>query len=171
MKKDEVLNEFIENILNDNINIEEFVRYIKHYSKFIAYINSEYKYNGTFLNQYTSDFLETRNMLIEKNKIYKRIFYKVIMLGVDCEIYIDDIFYGVCIENNDYMDCFYIKLDKSNILNHKIHVNIKLFLKKDNDIQKYIFCKEYDSYKENDLDKIVSEDVNGYLRKRGYVYG
>ena len=54
MKKDEVLNEFIENILNDNINIEEFVRYIKHYSKFIAYINSEYKYNGTFLNQYTS---------------------------------------------------------------------------------------------------------------------
>lgn len=130
MKKDEVLNEFIENILNDNINIEEFVRYIKHYSKFIAYINSEYKYNGTFLNQYTSDFLETRNMLIEKNKIYKRIFYKVIMLGVDCEIYIDDIFYGVCIENNDYMDCFYIKLDKSNILNHKIHVNIKLFLKK-----------------------------------------
>ena len=43
--------------------------------------------------------------------------------------------------------------------------------KKYNDIQKYIFCKEYDSYKENDLDKIVSEDVNGYLRKRGYVNG
>lgn len=66
--KDEVLNKYIESLLQERIDVNEVELYIDMFSRFMGYTNPDYKYNGTYLSQYIEDFIEFYRKINEKNK-------------------------------------------------------------------------------------------------------
>ena len=46
--KDEVLNKYIESLLQERIDVNEVELYIDMFSRFMGYTNPDYKYNGTW---------------------------------------------------------------------------------------------------------------------------
>ena len=154
---DDVLNNYVNKLINKDIDNDIFEEYIDIFSKFLGYVNSDYKYNGTYLSQYIDDFKKVCTMLKKKNEIYNEILEKIKKLESKFELIIDRMFYVDCTELPK-VEIKYIGIDKNMIV--KCSVEIKIIFEFDGN--KHIFCKEYMDY-ENDLAKRIYEDTKKFI--------
>ena len=163
---DNVLNNYVDSLLNINIEDENFEQYIDIFSKFLGYVNSDYKYNGTYLSQYVFDFKQVCQKLRIKNERYQKVFHSVRLLLKEFELTMDKVFYGKCCyqkeSSKQKSEQRYIEINKDKIMNDSIE--IQLILK--NDEKEYLFCKEYDE-PENDLCKKICEDIKVFIDMKG----
>ena len=97
--KDEVLNKYIESLLQERIDVNEVELYIDMFSRFMGYTNPDYKYNGTYLSQYIEDFIEFYRKINEKNKKYIEISMALVNLKYDFELLIDLLIYNNNVTN------------------------------------------------------------------------
>lgn len=155
---DIVLNSFIDRLLSENIDEEKFRQYIDIFSRFLGYVNPDYKYNGTYLSQYVSDFENICRMLKKKNEKYYEVFMKLIGIGQEFELIIDRVFcakfYSVSKIEREY-----VGIDKSKILSNSVEIRFKVEVEKN----EYIFCKEYDNF-EDRLSERVCKDVKQFIK-------
>jgi hypothetical protein len=165
---DNVLNNFIEKqIIEGNIDEGIFSQYIEVFSRFLGYINPDYKYNGTYLSQYKEDFKQVCGMLKCKNKKYDKIVQGLLELGIEFELIIDRIYY-VKFSRPNVIEKYYLSLNKSQILKQSIEVKITTQYCN----REYSFCKEYENL-EDDLSKRVGSDIKKYfsMKNRGIING
>lgn len=152
---DLVLNSFIDKLLTENIEEEKFEQYIDMFSKFLAYVNSDYKYNGTYLNQYIDDFKIVYKMLKKKKEIYVNVFEKLKGITQNFELIIDRTFFAKFLLGNSKTKerCEYIGIDKNKIISNYIEVKITIMSEND----EYVFCKQYNIFEIELLEKLCND--------------
>ena len=159
--EDEVLNKFVRELLSLNIVSDKFEQHIEMFSKFLGYTNPEYKYNGTYLSQYVSDFILLYETLRKKDKVYQEIFFALIFLKYNYELVADQTFHGYISFQGDTL-LNYIGINKGKILSKGVEVRIKIEAGDD----EYVFCKEYENYEEEKLPEKIRDEVKQYIKLR-----
>lgn len=154
--KDEVLNKYIESLLQEKIDVNEVELYIDMFSRFMGYTNPDYKYNGTYLIQYIEDFIEFYRKINEKNKKYIEISMALVNLKYDFELLIDQSF--AVIKSSQGLRYEYIGLNRKKIITPG--VDIRLVIKCDEN--EFIFSKQYKDMKDTKYAEIIWEDVKQY---------
>lgn len=163
---DPVMHDFIEQLVKENIDKEDFVRYIDIFSKFLSYTNPSYKYNGTYLNQYVNDFIDTLQCLKNKVEVYKKILLEIGCTGLDYILLIDQIYYAHSFTKVDEegmtskeIDIHYVKINKEELLNKKI--KIKTIIVREG--KEYLIYKEYADYQDEKLTINILQDIKEYI--------
>lgn len=156
--KDEVLNIFIEGMLQEELDNEKFERYIDMFSRFLSYTNPKYKYNGTYLEQYVSDFIYVYQMLRNKNEKYHKVFKALISLGQNFELLIDQSYFALFSLNSE-KKCEYIGINTTKIASSNIEIRVKL----ESENKEYIFCKEYEDIENSNLPEKIFSDIKKYV--------
>lgn len=145
-----------------NLNLENFSQHIKAYSKFLSYVNPDYKYNGTYLDQYIDEFEKICISLPSKKKKYEKVVDGIILVGKQCDvidIMVDNVFHGYHSKLDDILKKQqYVAFDKEKITSNSIEVRA-MFVKGN---EEYIFHKKYDDI-ENKLLVRICKDVNIFL--------
>lgn len=159
--KDKILNSFIEKILKEDINNEEFERHIDMFSRFLGYTNPDYKYNGTYLDQYISDFVQVHQMLKNKNEKYHDIFKVLIGLGLKIELLVDQSFFASFLSKQE-IKWEYVGINKSKIISPRIEIKVKI----ESENKEYIFYKEYVDFQENKLSEKICNDVKKFIKMK-----
>lgn len=154
--KDEVLNKYIESLLQERIDVNEVELYIDMFSRFMGYTNPDYKYNGTYLSQYIEDFIEFYRKINEKNKKYIEISNALVNLKYDFELLIDQSF--AAIKSSQGLRYEYIGLNRKKIITPG--VDIRIVIKCDEN--EFIFSKQYKDMKDTKYAEIIWEDVKQY---------
>lgn len=157
---DDVLDNYISILLMTNIEESEFGQYIDLFSKFLGYVNPDYKYNGSYLRQYIADFIQVYQALKNKNEKYNQIFMELLGIGQKFELSIDSVFYAKYI-SIDNVEKRYIQVDKSKITSAFLEVRVTIEYNED----EYLFCKEYPNL-ENELSKRVYKDVKAFMKMK-----
>lgn len=159
--KDEVLDSFVKEMLKEEIDNVQFKQYIKMFSRFLGYTNLEYKYNGTYLEQYISDFMQVYKKLKSKNEKYEEIFIALLDLKKSFELLIDQSF---CVSHllNLKLKSGYISINKAKITSSGIEIKVKMELEN----KEYVFCKAYENFCENKLSEKISSDVREYIEMK-----
>lgn len=152
---------YIENVLNIDTEDNKFDQYIDIFSKFLAYINPDYKYNGTFLSQYVGDFKDMCKSLQFKNEKYNDIFKELKTIKQSFELRLDGSYFAKY-RTMDNIEEGYIEIDKNKVTSDVIEVRI-LF---ENDVKKYVYYKIY-PVKDKDLPLKVCEEVESFMVKKG----
>lgn len=152
--KNGALNDFVNNILEENIEVEKFEQYIEIFSKFLGYTNTDYKYNVTYLSQNIDDFIQVFQMLKKKDKKYKEIFRMLINIGLNFELIADQVFYI-----NSNLEYYYVGINKTLIKSKTIEIRISF--KANN--EEYVFCKEYEDFENGKLPEIIREEVEKFI--------
>lgn len=150
---DNVIHDYIKDLIDTDIEEDKFDKYIDIFSKFMGYTNSDYKYNSTFLNQYISDFKEMHSKLRDKQTIYLSIFTMLLRMNVDFELSIDNTFYATRSEIE------YLGIDKEKIIKNLIEVKVSFR-------EKFTFCKEYDYLNDKLLDRVCKDLISFLKRKK-----
>lgn len=158
--KDDVLNGFVEGMLQEEIDNVEFERYIDMFSRFLGYTNPDYKYNGTYLEQYISDFMQVYQMLRNKNEKYHEIFMALIGLGHSFEFLADQSFFASFLLKPE-IKREYISINKAKIISTKLEIKVKI----ESENKEYIFCKEYD-FEKSKLSEMIRNDVKKYIKMK-----
>lgn len=152
-------NKYVEKL--SNLSLENFSDNIKAYSKFLSYVNPDYQYNGTYLEQYIEEFVEVCIALPSKEKIYKEIVKLIIVMKVDCnviDIMVDNAYHGYYSKTDELLKVEYVAFDKEKMTSKSIE--IRAIFEKDN--EEYIFHKEYDDL-DNNLLLRISKDIDKFL--------
>ena len=160
--KDNVLDGYIRKLLSEDIEEEKFKEYIDIFSKFLGYLNPDYKYNGTYLSQYVDDFQNVYRKLKEKKEKYVEIYIGLFALLQNFELVIDRVFYAV----NDFpskVGIEYIGIDKNRIISASVEVQITIKYEKN----QYMFCKEYENFEDGLLERVCNDIKNFMNIKRG----
>lgn len=157
--RDEVLDNYMKELVQLEIDEKKFQKYIDVFSRFLGYVNFDYKYSGIYLSQYINDFEDVYQGLKEKNYRYKAIFQELKKMGKDFELNIDGIYFVQYNFKNDSYEEKYIGIDKYRIINKVYEVRITLLYNEN----EYLFCKEYKNC-DDLLEKVVREDVNEYIK-------
>lgn len=157
--KDEVLNTFIEKMVSEDINSQEFKMHIENFSRFLSYTNSDYKYNGTYLVQYIDDFIETIMMLKKKNEKYINIIGNLVTLGYNFEVLFDQVYF-VRFLSKKQLEQEYIGLKKDKIMSKKIEFRMTLFWEE----KEYVFSKEYKDFQDDRLIDNIRKDIKSYIK-------
>ncbi|PWL52534.1 MAG: hypothetical protein DBY38_10385 [Clostridium cadaveris] len=156
-----ILDLYIHKLLNSNIEEDKMELYIDLFSKFLSYSNPDYKYNGTYLNQYISNFKKVYYALKNKNIIYNKIFMELTGLGKEFELVIDDVYKGVYSLIN-VRDSEYIGYNQNKIIDDSVEIKLKI----KNGEEEYLFCRSYWNLENHILDKVL-KDVEIYLKAKG----
>ena len=157
--KDEVLNTFIEKMVSEDINSQEFKMHIENFSRFLSYTNSDYKYNGTYLVQYIDDFIETIMMLKKKNEKYINIIGNLVTLGYNFEVLFDQVYF-VRFLSKKQLEQEYIGLKKDKIMSKKIESRMTLFWEE----KEYVFSKVYKALQDDRLIDNIRKDIKSYIK-------
>lgn len=155
-----MLDSYIEKLLNNDYDNENFKEYIDVFSRFLGYTKEDYKYNGTYLSQYISDFLHIHSKLKLKNEIYNKIFTALAGTELVCELLIDKVFFVNYKSSESVIKGVYVELDEDKVVNQKIEVRIRIE-SKDKD---YVFCKEYENFQVAGLENVICDDVDDYIK-------
>lgn len=124
MNDDILVDSYMKSLINIDINKEEFAQYMTLFSKYLSYTNPDYKYNGTYLNQYTDEFIKSCEELKYKNDIYNQIFLMLVNgIKIPFELTIDNSYYVYFdkIENFEKIKLFI----RDMILKKLIAINLK----------------------------------------------
>lgn len=160
--KDNGLDKFINDLLLEDIENSKFEHYIDMFSKFLGYVNADYKYNGTYLRQYIDDYIKVCMMLKKKKEKYNEIWMEMINIRQKFELFIDRTFHiKFFLEDNGKLlegKGEYVGIDKNIITSNFIEVKIIIYLNK----EEYTFCKTYDNIEER-LSERVYADVEKFL--------
>lgn len=159
--KDDILGMFIDEMLSKEIDEVEFKQNIDLFSRFLSYCNSDYRYNGTYLCQYTDDFIKISEMLKRKHKKYKQIFSMINRLGYNYELLIDQMFWAGITSDSTYGN-MYVGINKDKLANRQIELKITLMM----DNMEYIFCKKYNDFEEKKLIQTIKKDVKSYITNK-----
>lgn len=159
---DNFLDKYIDKLLKINIEDSNFDIYIDVFSKFLGYIDSDYKYNGTFLSQYIDEFKNVYKSLKYKNEIYNNIFNGLRGIGCSFKISLDRVFSAKYSISDDSEEKRYVEINKNKIISDVIEVCVWLV---DND-EIYLFHKEYQA-KDNQLSLKVYKDVKQFMKSKG----
>lgn len=156
-----ILNKLVENIILEDEIEEEFRQHIETFSRFLSYTNPDYKYNGTYLNQYIDDYFKMSQMLKIKDEKYRKIVMSLIKLGYKFEVLIDHVFFarymlGTCI------DCRYIGIDKERVMSKKIELKF-IFNPGEKEL---CFCKQYSGIDDENLAEHIRMDIKKYLKTK-----
>lgn len=161
--RDNVLNSFIDTLLKENIEKEKFEQYINIFSRFLGYINPNYKYNGTYLDQYINDFMEVCQMIKKKDEKYHEIATKLNDIDLSFELTIDQVFFANCpLEAKKKYEHYYIGMNKDRIIRKEIGIRMEFEF----DEVEYIFSKEYEYFKENKLADRIHEEVKSFMKMK-----
>ena len=166
MNDDILIDSYMKSLINIDINKEEFVQYMTLFSKYLSYTNPDYKYNGTYLNQYTDEFIKSCEELKYKNDIYNQIFLMLVKsIKIPFELTIDNSYYVYFdkIENFEKNKIVYKRYDTKKINNDKFEVKLKIDYKNDC----FVFCKKFDH---ENINEIVNEVIH-FLRVNGLREG
>lgn len=151
------------------IKYSDFKTLIEIFSKFIAFTNPDYKYNGTYLQEYVNDFCDVIEKLKKKNNIYLSILRKInsiIIIG-DLEINIDNTYKFKNSQTLIPREHGYYALDIEKIKNNDVEISIYL---RNNNGRTYLLSQKYNLSDENFIEKIkddVSKFYNNFLEKEG----
>lgn len=156
--KDEVLNGFVEKILEEEIDNEKFENYVNIFSRFLGYTNPDYKYNGTYLSRYITDFVQLHQMLKKKNEKYYEIFMTLIGLRQKMELLADQSFFATFLSKSE-IERRYVGINKVKIKSQKIEIRIEI----ESENKEYVFCREYDDFEESGLAEKICNDVKKYI--------
>lgn len=173
MNTDNYFDSYIENLISTDIAYSDFKTLIELFSKFIAFTNPDYKYNGTYLQEYVNDFCDVIEKLKKKNDIYSAISSEIKLIDIVCdyELYIDNTYQYTITNNYDLSrlrsEKGYYAFDSEKIKSDNIEIT--LYLKMGNG-KKYLFSRKYNLSEENYIEKIkddVSEFYDNFLEKEG----
>ena len=156
--KDNVLNKFVDELRQEEIDTVKFEQYINMFSRFLGYTNPDYKYNSTYLGQFIPDFIQLYEMLKKKNSIYIKMIMSLDIFGQSFEFVVDESFFVSCLLNSE-PESGYISINKDKIVSPKLEIKLKF----ESENEEYVFCKEYDDYTNDKLPEIISDDVKKYM--------
>lgn len=159
--KDQVLNDFISKLLSEDIVDKKFEQHIDMFSRFLAYTNSDYKYNGTYLSQYVEDFMQVYRMLQKKNEIYHQIFSAIKGIGCSFKLEIDQMFI-VDFKMESDAEIQYIGMNKDKIVSKDIEIKIEFKMVEN----AFVFCKGYKEFEDDDLVHTIFSDINNYIETK-----
>lgn len=166
--KDEVLNSFVDELLDNKISNDKFSIEIDLFSRFLSYTNPDYKYNSTYLRQYVDDFLQVSQMLQKKNKVYHEIFRELLLTGESFKLMIDRMFLAEYSSESKKSGSEYTSINKSRIIEEEVEIRIKY----NSDDNEYIFCQVYDDYEKVEIAHTIREDFERFVsRKEEKVQG
>lgn len=152
---------YVDNL--SKLDLSNFSQHIEAFSNFLSYVDPDYKYNGTYLKQYIGEFEKTCLSLPNKDKKYKKITTKILIMANKCDtvdVMVDNVFHGYCSYlNNNLKENKYIAFDRDKMINNSIE--IRIIFGKNN--EEYVFHKKYDDI-ENQLVNRVCKDVNTFLK-------
>lgn len=155
-----IFNNYVEGLLTIDIEKDKFEQYIDLFSKFLGYVNPDYKYNGTYLTEYVSDFMQIQQALKSRNEKYHEIFIGLSGMGENFELIIDRIYYAkYCGKGNPVRK--YVEINKSIITSNFIEIKITI----ENKENTYLFCKKYDVL-DNQLSTKIFKDVRAFMDKK-----
>lgn len=158
------LDSFIRRLLETEINENELTLYVELFSKYLGYTNPSYKYNITYLNQYTEEFIRSCQNLKHKNEIYDRI-YKILMceIKMSFDLVIDNSYYAHFegLENVDKSKAIYTRCDTNKINSNKYEIKLEI----ENKNEYYVFCRKYDSENIN----FLVDDITLFLQEKGVL--
>ena len=157
--KDEVLNSFVDKLLNNTVLYDKFPIEIDLFSKFLSYTNPDYKYNSTYLGQYVNDFLQVCQMLQKKDKMYHAIFSELLQTGESFELMIDRLFFAEYFSETKKCGSEYTSINISRILGEEVEIRVK-YISNDNE---HIFCKVYGDYKKAGIAQAIREDFERFV--------
>lgn len=157
---DSVIDSYVHSLLNAGIEEEKFELYIDIFSRFLAYINSNYKYNGTYLSQYINDFKRTYYALINKKKMYDEIISKIVGIGRPFELILDDV-YMCTFLTMDHIEIKFINFNKNKIINKSIEVKVTIEYMEN----KFLFWKEYLS-EDNQISNKIMKDIKTFIKMK-----
>lgn len=157
--KDNILNNFITKMVTEPVDCEMFKRYIDMFSRFMGYVNPDYKYNHTYLSQYINDFLQLQEMLKKKEKLYFAILDELILTKYSFEMCIDRVFLARYSAEDGKKIAEYIKIDKNVIVAKSIKIKIQFELEGN----EHIFCRTYNEFEASELAKIICENFEEYI--------
>lgn len=155
--KDDVLNNFISDMISQNMDDNMFIEHIDLFSKFLSYTNPSYKYNGTYLNQFVDDFIVVKQMLMRKHLYYHDIYNKLLGMGYDFELEIDETFVGHNVEGKKVQSCF-AKIVKEKVVSRKMEIKVYIFSD-----DEYMFCKEYEDFECDNFSEKICNDIIDYI--------
>lgn len=167
MKKD-IFKEFIDDFLEGDLNKGDFKQHIILFSKFLSYINSDYKYNSTYLAQYVNDFIEVREWLKKKLICYNTILMELDLLRYQYMLSIDQFYYSYYLikdengESVEKRETIYQKIVKNKIARKEIEVKVTIAL----DNREYMICKIYDNFEEKELEKTICKNIREYIEMK-----
>lgn len=162
MNDDMVLDSYVRSLINIDMNEDEFLQYMNLFSKYLGYTNPSYKYNGTYLNQYTKEFIKSCAELKHKNKIYNQIFFMLVnTIKIPFELTIDNSYYVYFdkLENLQNNKIIYKRYDVQKINSDNFGIKLKINYGK----ECHIFLKEFTS---ENIGSIVDE-VAHFLQLNG----
>lgn len=159
--KDDVLNKYIQRILAEDIEEKNFEKHIDMFSRFLGYINADYKYNGTYLHQYICDFMQLYQMLKKKNVKYNEIANALAVLGINFELLADQSFEAL-FSPKAPMECAYVGINKNAITSDRLGVRIKIVLEN----KEYVYCKVYDNFLYAGFTEKIINDVKEYMKMK-----
>ena len=156
MNTDNYFDSYIENLISTDIAYSDFKTHTELFSKFIAFTNPDYKYNGTYLQEYVNDFCDVIEKLKKKNNIYSAISSKIKFINrIDYELYMDNSYQYTITKEYDLsrrrLEEGYYAFDSEKIKSDNIEIT--LYLKISNG-KKYLFSRKYNLSEENYIEKI-----------------
>ena len=160
------MNKYITDLIKENINYADLEKYVDFFSRYIGYTNPDYKYNGTYLNQYIKEFEEVTEGLKKKSEVYDQIYIKILDIlvklklktEINVEIIIDKS-YCAHIHSNPYFSYReYVLMDRTKILKEAIDFSVELT---NINGDSYFYCKEYELC--DNLPEKIGKEVNRFL--------
>lgn len=158
--KDNILNEFVNNLLCQELDEEILVQNIELFSKFLSYSNPNYKYNSTYLEQYICGFINLKNMLGKKNKLYQKIVFNLNRMNEPFEIIIDRSYFA-SYDLGKEASC-YIGLDICKITTITVDVRVEFLVNNG----ECVFRKEYDNCENEELVQNICNDIMEYKKRQ-----
>lgn len=153
--RDESLNRFVSSMIEESLQEEAFVGYIEHFSKYLSYTNPDYQYNGTYLNQYTQEYIRLSEMLKAKNSVYLTISQELKKVSDSFELYIDTVFHSVYDKSDGKQEEEYLRIDSCRITASSLIIRIE-------SEHPFVFVKKYSDYSSPDIPQIVCEDFEKF---------
>lgn len=161
---DKGIDSYIRKLLETEINENEITLYVELFSKYLGYTNSDYKYNVTYLNQYTNEFIKSCADLKYKNAIYNSIYAMLICkIGRPFELLIDNSYYA-CYGGLEYWRenrTNYIGYDTNKIKNDKFEIKFEI----EHENKSYVFYKKYGGENIN----FLADDITLFLQEKGVL--
>ena len=146
---------YVEKLISIDYEDDRFEQYVDVFSKYLAYINPDYQYNGTYLLQYLGSFKELVRMIKKKNILYLEIFRLLKELDVEFDLTCDQSY----IAKSSNSIGLYDQINGDKILKEAIEIKVMVTCKDED----YSFCKEYQQLEEN-LPQKVRDDFIEYLK-------
>lgn len=162
--KDEILKKFMKDLLGIKIEKEKFSKEIEIFSKFLSYMNPNYNYNGTYLDQFVNDFCQFIEKLRKREEKYYEILKALKEIKKEYELTIDGMAYIKITLKDEKQDFDFIGINKKFLEEKGIEIKIK-YKKAENE---YIFCKVYPEWKNGDEKtvKIICKEVDQYIKTK-----